>query len=360
MVKVGGLTSPTTWRHCTGSAAVAAGIAVACLSIAAAACAQGADDSDDTEVARVGDIVVTIGELDDAWHRNDAGSRMQLLQELYDTRRRALDIVIGEHLIEREARAQGMTREELLSAELPSRTRPVTDAEIDRIYELNKNAFGDRTLEQIRPEIRSAIEQQRPNQAMHEFMRELRDQAEDVSVTLDPPRQEIEVLPDDPARGPEDAPIVMVEFSDFQCPYCQRATVALDLLMERYDGQIRFVYKDYPLPSHTEAFKAAEAGNCAHEQGMFWEFHDKLFAAQDSLDMESLQLYAAELGLDHDQFAACLNDDRYADRVEQDLKIGRQYGVSSTPTVFINGRTVTGAVPVEMLETIIEEELAFR
>ena len=353
------MTSRPAWRRSAGNVAAAAGIAVACLSVAATACAQDGNDGDDAEVARVGEIVVTLDELDDAWHRNDAASRMRLLQELYETRRRALDIVIGEHLIEREAGERGMTREELLEAELPSRTRAVTDAEIDLIYERNKNAFSDRTLEQMRPEIRAAIEQQRPNQALHEFMRELRDQADDVSVTLDPPRQEIEVLVDDPSRGPEDAPIVIVEFSDFQCPYCRRATAALEELMERYDGQIRFVYKDYPLPSHTEAFKAAEAGNCAHEQGMFWEFHDRLFGAQDSLDVESLQAYAGELGLDGNQFAACLAEDRFADRVEHDLEVGRQYGVSSTPTVFINGRTVTGAVPLDIFEAIVEEELAF-
>ena len=331
-------------------------MAVVWLGLASPVWAQGADG--DNEVARIGDIVVTLGDLDDAWQQNDAASRMRLLQQIYETRRRALDIVIGEHLIEREAAQRGMTREELLEAELPSRTPPITDAEIDQIYERNRNAFQDRTLDQMRSEIRAAMEQQRPSQALHQFMRELRDSAVDVSVTLAAPRQTIEVLPEDPSRGPEDASVVMVEFSDFQCPFCRSATDALDELAERYDGQIRFVYKDYPLPSHAEAFKAAEAGNCAHEQGMFWEFHDKLFASQESLDVESLKTYAAELGLDSERFAGCLDEDRHADRVQQDLQIGRQYGVSSTPTVFINGRIVTGAVPVETFDAIIQEELA--
>ncbi len=351
------MTSRTTWRHHARRAGLAAGMTVVCMSLAACAWAQ--DSEGTTEVARVGDIVVTLDDLDDAWQQNDAASRLRLLQQLYETRRRALDVVIGEHLIEREAAERGMTRDELLEAELPARTRPVTDEEIDAIYERNRNAFQDRTLEQMRPEIQAAIEQQRPGEALHAFMRELRDGAVDVSVTLDPPRQEIEILADDPSRGPDDAPIVLVEFSDFQCPYCQRATATLEELLDRYEGQIRFVYKDYPLPSHAQAFKAAEAANCAQDQGMFWPFHDKLFASQDSLDVESLKTYAADLGLDGESFAGCLDEGRYADRVEQDLNIGRQYGVSSTPTVFINGRTVTGAVPIEMFDAIIKEELAF-
>ena len=186
-----------------------------CLWLSLTACAWAQDSDGATEAARVGDIVVTLDDLDDAWQQNDAASRMRLLQQVYETRRRTLDIVIGEHLIEREATQRGMTRSELLEAELPSRTRPVTDEEIDRIYERNRNAFQDRTLEQMRPEIRAVIEQQRPSDALHQFMRELRAGAVDVAVLLEPPRQKIEILADDPSRGPEDAPIVLVEFPIF-------------------------------------------------------------------------------------------------------------------------------------------------
>ena len=330
----------------------------ALLALAAVAVAQNRDPQRDTEAARVGEIVVTVGDLDDAWQQNDASSRIRLLQQLYETRRRVLDIVVGEHLVEREARARGLTKRELLEAEVAPRVRPVTDAEIDRVYERNRDAFEGRTREEMGPEIRAAIEQQRPAEALHEFMRELRERADDVVVLLDPPRQAIDVLPDDPARGPADAAVVIVEFSDFQCPYCRRATQTLSELLERYDGKIRFVYKDYPLPRHTEAFKAAEAANCAHEQGRFWAFHDLLFARQDALDIESLKTYADELGLDANRFDQCLDEGRYRTQVQEDLQIGRRYGVSSTPTMFINGRAVMGAVPLATLDAIIQEELA--
>ena len=331
-------------------------VSVVAVALPTLACAQ--PPGEDAVAARVGDTVITLGDVEEAWRRDDAASRMRMLQQLYDTRRQTLEIVIGEHLIEREAEARGMTREELLAAELPGRTLPVGEAEVELIYERNQNAFGDRTLEQMRPEILAFIEQQRPTQALHQFMDELRRAATDVVVSLEPPRQQVDVLPEDPSRGPADAPIVLVEFSDFQCPYCQRATETIAQLVEQYGDQIRLVYKDYPLPSHPEAFKAAEAGNCANEQGLFWELHDKMFETQDALDVEALKTYATELGLDEGAFAACLDEGRFAAHVEGDLALGREYGVSSTPTIFINGRTVMGAVPFETFDEIIQEELA--
>ncbi len=308
-------------------------------------------------VARVGGESITATELEDAWHRSDAASRIRMLQQLYDTRRRALDIVIGERLIERETVARAMTREALLAAELPSRTLPVSDEEIDLIYERNKDRFGGRTAEEMRPEIRVMMEEQRPLQALHAYMNELRLAAGDVVVLLDPPRQDVETSADDAVRGPADAPIQLVEFSDFDCPYCQRATGTIARLLERYGDQIRVVYKDYPLPNHPNAFKAAEAGKCANAQGKFWELHDKMFASQGSLDVASLKTYASELGLDAPEFASCLDEGRYTRRVQQDLVAGSRYGVSSTPTVFINGRLVTGAVPYDVFDGIIREEL---
>ena len=334
---------------------VIAGVTGALLT--GAAPLAGAQDDGDV-VARVGDIDVALEDLDAAWDTADAAERIRLLLQLYDTRRRVLDTVVGEHLIEREAHARGVTREELLAAELPSRTLPVSDDEIELIYERNKDRFEGQSLEDMQPMLRTAIEQQRPTQALNQFMKDLQVAADDVVILLDPPRQRIETLAEDPSRGPGSAPVVIVEFSDFQCPFCQRATDTLTELFERYDGQLRLVYKDFPLPRHPFAFKAAEAGNCAHEQGKFWEFHDRLFASQDALDVASLKTYASELGLNPDAFGTCLDEGRQANSVDRDLSIGRSYGASSTPTLFINGRPVFGAAPFETFDDIIREELA--
>ncbi len=317
-----------------------------------------AQSADDAVVARIGDTEITLGDLDEAWRENDAASRLRMLQELYETRRRALDILLGDRLIELEAASRGMTREELLIAELPSRTLEVTEEEIQLIWDRNRDRFPDQTLEDFRPEIIAAIEQQRPAQALQAYANELRESAGDVVVLLDPPRQPIETLPDDPVRGPADAPVEIVEFSDFDCPFCQRATETVDRLLEEFAGQIRFVYKDYPLPTHPDAFKAAEAGNCAHEQDRFWELHDTMFANQGALGVEELHVYAEDLGLDVEAFAECLDSGRHTATVERDMAIGDGYGVQSTPTLFLNGRAVLGAAPYETFAEIVREEIA--
>lgn len=332
---------------------------VGALSMIATGCIAAPEAQDQRDVvARIGDMTITSEDLETAWNDNDPGGRLQSMMELYETRRRVLDLVVGDRLIDREAEVRGIDREALLAEELPARTRAVTDEEIDRIYDQNKGRLGGRTLEEMRPEIRRILEQQLPDQALREYMRELRDAADDVVVSLDPPRQRVEPEPGDRSRGPEDAPVTIVEFSDFECPYCQQATATLSELLARYPDQIRFIYKDFPLPNHPHAFKAAEAGHCAHEQGKFWEFHDQLFASQ-ALDVESLKGHADELGLDGEAFAACLDDARHAESVNEDMLTGRSYGASSTPTLFINGRPVFGAMPLDVFDEIVQEELAF-
>ena len=333
-------------------------VAAAALLLSFGDAAASAQRADDDVVARVGDIEVTFGELEAAWRDNDAASRLRMLQELYETRRRALDILLGDKLIEREASSRGVTRDELLITELPSRTLEITEEEIQLLWDRNKDRFPDQTLEDLRPEIVAAIEQQRPIQALHAYTNELREAAGDVVVLLEPHRESIEALPEDPARGPADAPVEIVEFSDFDCPYCQRATETIERLIEEFAGQIRFVYKDYPLPTHPDAFKAAEAGNCAHEQDHFWELHDTMFANQGALSVEELHAYAENLGLDTDAFAECLDSGRHTATVERDMTIGDGYGVSSTPTLFLNGRPVLGAAPYDTFAEIVREEIA--
>ena len=326
-------------------------VTLSCTSVVSA-------QDDDKIIAQVGNTPVTLREINEAWHSQDPSSRIRMLQQFYDTQRRVLDIVIGEHLIEREAAKRGISPDELLAAELPSRTQVVTDAEVDQIYERNRDRLGGNTLEEMQPEIRQMLEQQRPTKALHQYMSELRAAATDVFVLLDPPRQEITALKLDPVRGPDDAVVEIVEFSDFQCPFCLRAFETLTTLRNRYGSQIRFVYKDYPLPSHAEAFKAAEAGNCANEQGRFWEFHDKLFEIQSTLDVMALKEYAGELGLDETAFASCLDSGRFAGEVQRDIAIGQSYGVSATPAFFINGRAVMGAVRLDVFDQIVREEIA--
>ena len=329
----------------------------AVLAVSAACGAPTLAQSDDEVVGRVGDRAVTMADLDEAWRSNDAPSRMRMLQELYETRKRTLDIVIGEILIEREAIAGGTSRDELLAQELPARTLPVTAEDVTRVYEQNRRAFPNMTEEQMAPQIRAFLAQQRPMQALHAYMAELRAGADDIRVELDPPRTPVEVVEGDPVLGPAGAPVEIVEFSDFQCPFCQRLTATLDRLKAEYGDDVRLVFKDFPLPNHAEAFKAAEAGLCANVQGQFWELHDAMFERQDELGVDDLKRHADELGLDQAAFDACLDSGRFAEQVSADLRYGESLGVQSTPTIFINGRAVMGAAPYEVFDEIVRDEL---
>jgi protein-disulfide isomerase len=164
----------------------------------------------------------------------------------------------------------------------------------------------------------------------------------------------------DPVFGPDDAPIIIIEFSDFECPFCQRhfAQVYPQLLAE-YPGQIRFVYKDFPLVSiHPAARGAAMAAQCAFEQDAFWEFHDLLFSGRLELTRSSYETYADELGLDAPAFATCLDEERYADVVDEDTQFAQTFGISSTPTFLVNGIVIVGAQPFEAFAQVIDYELS--
>jgi len=173
------------------------------------------------------------------------------------------------------------------------------------------------------------------------------------------PRYDVPV-DDDPVLGREDAPVTIIEFSDFECPFCTRFhSDTFSRIIENYGDEVRFVYRDFPLTSiHPEAFPAAEAANCAGEQGQYWEYHDKLFSGgPQALSAETYVRYAEELTLDMQDFQECVDTGRYKDEVQADFDFGAQLGVRSTPTFFINGIAVVGAQPYSTFVEIIEGEL---
>ncbi|KKU04432.1 MAG: DSBA oxidoreductase [Parcubacteria group bacterium GW2011_GWA2_45_30] len=166
---------------------------------------------------------------------------------------------------------------------------------------------------------------------------------------------------DDPALGNPSAPVTMVEFADFQCPFCARMfSETLPQIKEKYvkTGKVKFVYRDFPLSSiHQFAQKAAEAGECADEQEKFWQYHDILYSRQQQLSNENIKKWADEIGLDIAQFNQCLDSGKYMDEVAKDLADGQAAGVTGTPGTFVNGRLVSGALPYAQFEAIIEAEL---
>lgn len=167
-------------------------------------------------------------------------------------------------------------------------------------------------------------------------------------------------LDDDPALGPEDAPVTIVEFSDFQCPFCTRFyQETYQRVLDTYEGQIRFVYRDFPLTQiHPEAFQAAMAAECADDQGRFWDYHDILFQNYQALFREDLISYAGQIGMDVAAFTSCFDSSTHEQEVVNDLRDGTNYGVRGTPAFYINGILVSGAQPFEVFAQVIDAELA--
>jgi protein-disulfide isomerase len=234
-----------------------------------------------------------------------------------------------------------------------------SDQEVRDLYQRAK-ASGRPVppLEQARPDIARFLKQQKAQEALRGYYDRLRAEAK-VEVLLSPWRPpRVEVAAEGPSKGPAKAPVTIVEFSDFECPYCGRAEAVVSQVLATYGDKVRLVYRDYPLPMHPSAPKAAEAAHCAADQGKYWEMHGKLFANQRGLAVEALKGYAGELGLDSAKFGACLDSGEKAKVVEAHRKAGDEAGVSGTPAFFVNGVLLSGAQPFEAFKQLVDAELA--
>ena len=309
----------------------------------------------DEVVASVGDRKFTLKDVEARWQADEPAERARVTQLLYQHRRQSIDQLIGDYFVEEAAKKAGVPKEKYLEGELTKRRGEVTDAEIQKVYDENKDRVGAQTVEQLRGSITQFIERNRDAQNLAILVDELRKTGPAVKVSLDPPRYQVAMTDHDPSRGPADAPITIVEFSEYQCPFCGRVTPTLKGLEQKYAGKVRLVFKDFPLPNHAQAPKAAEAAHCAGEQGKFWELHDRLFANQQQLQIADLKKYAAAVGLDQAKFDQCLDSGKHAANVQADVDLGSQMGVQSTPTIYINGRIVTGAQPAAVFEAIIDD-----
>jgi protein-disulfide isomerase len=280
---------------------------------------------------------------------------MDLRAREHQLRSQALDALITRTLIEKEAKARGVTPEALDQAEVTAKVK-VTDAEIQSLYAANKARLGSKSEADGLEQVRSALIQQRQTERRNAFARELRARY-DVKVLLEPHRVPVE-LAGAPVRGNPNAPVTIVEFSDFQCPYCVRARPTVARVREVYGDKVRFVFRHYPLDFHPEAQKAGEAAACAGEQDRFWQMHDRLWENPQQLGVPELKAHAQALGMDAPAFSACLDSGRHASLVERDFEAGQAYGVSGTPAFFINGRPLIGAQPFEAFQAVIDDELA--
>jgi len=321
----------------------------------AAILVSGCQKMDDAKIAEVDDRAILASNL-----QKYAGRELSLQREnLYKLEKQKLEEYISAFLLTQEAKKRGVSVETVLDQEVNSKILPVDDDEIDVFYKSNRGRIAV-DLDTVREQIRSYLHNQKIEAQKALFFKSLRSKAKVVTYLKPPPVFRAQLsLAGEPFKGSEKAPVTIVKFEDFQCPFCNQVQPTFNELVSRYDGKVRLVHKDFPLESlHPQARQAAEAARCAYEQGKFWEYHDKLYANSPKASADDLKNYAKEVGLNVDSFDRCLVSGKYKAVVQQDLKEGTQLGLSGTPTFFINGREISGNQPLTAFEAMIDEELA--
>lgn len=328
--------------------------------LATVACAaQPAAEKEDTAsesqvVARMGDRVITADELEKA----AGGSLMKLRQQMYEAKKSAIEKYAYDLMVEQKAKAEGVTRDEWLKKNLEAQIPKPTDEEIAAVMQQYRSRLA-KDDDQARNQVVAYLTQKAHRGAELTLRKKLEAEA-GLKILLEPPRLEPKILDHNPTRGPEFAPVTLIEYTDFQCPYCGRSQATLEALRERYGKRIRFVFKNLPLPMHQNSRPAAEAAMCAKDQGKFWEMHDWLFANHTKLGQENILKQAGEMGLDMEAFKKCIDDRTHSSEIDQDMEEASSFGITGTPGFVINGRLLTGAQPVENFESIINEELTRR
>jgi protein-disulfide isomerase len=316
-----------------------------------------------SEVEDPGAVVATLNgdpihESDlDAWIHDELwaeATRGKDDAELHEWKRELLGRMIEDQLIAGEAEQRGVSVEDLQQQVVGEIA--ISDEEVQSFFAQNQERLGGATIEQIGPRIREFLQQQTAAQEWSRFVDGLRDRAQ-VAIELEQPRFEVE--PVGPVRGPDDAPVTIVTFSDFNCPFCQRVNPTLEALRARYPDQVRIVFRHFPLDRiHPRARPIAEAAVCAQEQGLFWEFHDAVFADGSPLADDAIRATAEASGLDLEAFDACLSAGRAQAVVARDLQAGEAAGVTGTPAFFVNGIRLSGAQPLDAFVQVVEQELA--
>jgi len=286
------------------------------------------------------------------------GAQISKLEEqIYALKRQRLEGLIQMRLLAKEASKRGLSVPALLEAEVSAKISPVTDQEIETYYQANKTRYpGDN----YRQTIQSQLETQRRGARQQAFIQALRAQANIVINLKPPPIYRADVSAGGaPIRGSANAPVTIIEFSDFHCPYCKKVQPTLSRILSEYGDRVRLAYRDFPLDQlHPSARKAAEAARCANDQGKFWEFHDKLYGGGTDASPETLTRLGREIDMDVVAFQQCLSTGKHRSDIDRDIQEASSLGVTGTPGFFINGRLISGAQPYEGFAQVINEELA--
>jgi protein-disulfide isomerase len=282
------------------------------------------------------------------------GELLRLQIQRHQILREKLDELIAHKIFSLEAAQRGVPVQQFVHDEISAKIQTVTPEQVQAFYEANKNRIKQ-PLEKVSEQITSYLQQQAQEKRRQALLKELQPRYP-VTVALRAPTVEI-ATEGEPSLGPANAPVTIVEFSDFQCPYCRQAQGTLKQLMAAYEGKIKLVFRDFPLRTiHPQAQKAAEAAQCAAEQQQFWPYHDKLFASTN-FHMDELKKLAQELELNMEQFTSCLDSSKYAAGIDADMQAGQQAGVNATPTFFVNGYPLSGAASYERFKELVDAAL---
>jgi len=314
--------------------------------------------SPDTVVATINDQKITAADLDEQLKPQMKEMEEQMQRQKFQMRRQGLDQMILQRLVNAEASKKGVTQEQYLKVEIDDKVAAPSAEKIKEFFDQNSKSLPPGSkLEDFKARIVDILTRNQKQERAKVLFDQLRKENK-VVVKLEEPRKAVEAT--GPSRGPSNAAVTVVEFSDFECPYCSRARETVDQMMQDYAGKVRLVFRQFPLVEmHKNAEKAAEASLCANEQGKFWEYHDVLFKNQQKLEVAQLKQHAGEVGLDAAQFTSCLDSGKHKKDVDQDMAAGQKLGVPGTPTVFVNGIMLSSASKDEF-KRVIDQELASR
>lgn len=305
----------------------------------------------ETVLARVNDKEITQKQVDDS-----IGAQIYpLQQQLYAIRKAALENLVTRKILENEAAARGVSVEELRK-QLTLGEIKVTAAQVEEAYKQNASFFASMSPDEARERLRLDLENQARMKNYRAGLEALRKKWT-VHIDFSPPVFVSEL--DDgvsPAKGSAHPKVTIVEFSDFECPYCRQVQNTLKQIVDGYGKDVRLVFKHLPLEGHRNSFPAARAAYCAAEQDRFWQFHDALFSAQD-LSPPVLEQMASDLGLAPDKFKTCLNSEQSRAAIIKDLEAAKLFRIDSTPSFIVNGKLIKGALGFADFQKIVEQEL---
>lgn len=303
-------------------------------------------------LATVNGSPITSGDVDDAMRPLVFDARLQI----YNLRKQSLDAKVNTQLLQQEAQKRKSTPEAVFEAEVTPLIRPIKEQDARKFYEENRERIQGAYV-QVRQQVVEYLESQEQQRAQGEFAEKLRSGAKIQNYLTEPEQPFYSIsIEDRPWRGNPNAPVTVIEFTDFQCPSCGRTQPILEQVVNEMGDKVKLVVRNFPLDQHVNAQKAAEAAEAARAQGKYFEYASLLFQNQTALEVDKLKQYATQIGLDRAKFDAALDSGQYADIVKRDVTEGVRVGVGSTPSIFVNGRKISDRT-AEGLKASIESAL---